>query len=121
MSSCKNQNGHNVISVSNKSSKTIVITSILNLDTLECINDIRKIRFSNPVEIESKQSYNDYMHSYNENWESRFNYEKWYVYFFDIDTFYNFPCDTFKKYKWYEKRELTLDYLNKNNWTITYP
>jgi hypothetical protein len=120
-SSCKRIQGHQKIPIKNSLSKDIVVVIGANIDTIECVSTSNKIRFSFNDIISSQMIKEDLLNIYNEDWESRLKYSKWYVYFFDKDTFYNYPCDTFKKYKWYEKRELTLDYLNQNNWTITYP
>jgi len=125
-SSCKRYYGHSSITVKNNENKPIVLSIVgSGLDTIECVNQSFKIRNSGvPYDFNPGEKRDDLLNVYNTDWETNFansSYPKIYLYFFDKDTFYNYPCDTFKKYKWYEKRELTLDYLNKNNWTITYP
>lgn len=120
-SSCKRMQGHSQIAIRNNSPNSIIVFKELNVDTVNCLsfnNSFINNYFAmlKPAELKS-----DFLVTYNEGWESRFSYEKWYIYFINKDTFNNIPCDTFKKYKYYKKIDVTLDYLNQNNWTITYP
>lgn len=120
-SSCKRYYGHTKISIKNNLSKDIIVVIGANIDTIECVNNSNKVRFSYNSIIPSQFNKEDLLNIYSEDWESRLKYEKLYVYFFDKDTFNSNTCDTFKKYGWYKKKELTLDYLNQNNWIVTYP
>lgn len=57
-------------------------------------------------------------------WESDFiRKPKEYIYFFDEDSLEQIPWDTIKATNRgiLERREITLDYLKRNNFVITYP
>jgi hypothetical protein len=125
-SSCKNDGGHYKIAVKNHSNKSIILVHLAIKDTgLVCSKTqysiYDKFLWGYEIEIKEDSIYNELFNIYNESWENRIEYSKDAVFFFDKDTFLNYPCDTLNKYKWYKKQELTLDYLNQNNWTITYP
>jgi hypothetical protein len=120
-SSCIRIQGHTRISIKNKSNKKIVFVQLINNDNLTCVNSQDIVSTKNWIILNHDTTIDDLYNIYNESWENRLSYEKQFVYFFEKDTFLKEPCDTFLKYKWYKKQELTLDYLNKNNWTITYP
>ncbi len=94
-SSCKRMQGHSKIAALNNSDYSIIITSILNVDTILCVSSSNKINFSNPIELKAGEQKNDFLVTYNEGWESRLSRQKYYVYFFNKDTFNNNSCDTF--------------------------
>ena len=123
--SCKKE-GHTDIIIHNMRPKSIVMAHMISIDTIVChdtiLHGISKLNGAREVTIESMSKNIDFLKTYNsEVWEDRLSIEKEYLLFFDKDTYFNYSCDTFKKYKWYQKRELTLDYLNANDWVITYP
>ena len=124
--SCEKE-GHTDITIRNRSSKSIVFANLMNIDTILCYDSalqqgISKFSFARMLILDSMSEEEDFMRVYHpEVWEDRLGYTKEYILFFDKDTFLNCPCDTIKKYKWYQKRELTIDYLNANDWVITYP
>jgi hypothetical protein len=129
-SSCKRIQGHTKIPLVNTYAKGIVLVQVAIKDTsLLCqkypISKFDKFQWAYELELESNSTYSNLFDTYNTDWESTFkdpNHIRQYLYFYEKDTFVNNSCDTLKKSNWYLKRmELTLDYLNQNNWTITYP
>jgi hypothetical protein len=129
-SSCKRIDGHIKIPLINNSNKSLILIQVAEKDTNFICNmtpnsAIDKYQWAYELEIKKDSLYDNLFNAYNTDWESTFkdpNHIRLYLYFYDKDTFVNYSCDTLKKNNWYLKRmELTLDYLNQNNWTITYP
>ncbi|MFN9982370.1 MAG: hypothetical protein ACK53Y_20755 [bacterium] len=122
--------GHTDIPVINRSTKPIVLVSTGNSEIicnpLYPNNSKYVMDMASEYILNVDSSYSGLFVNGNQtDWESELsgsNPIKIYLYFYDKDTFYNYPCDSIKKNLLYKKKMLlTLDYLNQNNWVISYP
>lgn len=113
----KEPNEHYCLTFKNKSNKK------LNL----FLNDSFKCYLLNnqhyAVNVNSDETINDFYCQGSSSWEYFLNRGgKFYILFYNRDSVINLDCDTIEKYQpYYKKILLSLDSLNQNNWTITYP
>jgi hypothetical protein len=127
--SCKRL-GHTDIPVINRSTKPIVLVSTGNSEIicnpLYPNNSESVMDMANEYVLNVDSTYRGlFINGNNTDWETELsgsNPIKIYLFFYDKDTFYKYPCDSIKKYVLFKKKMLlTLDYLNQNNWVISYP
>ena len=117
-STCSKNDGHYCINVVNKSNKKI---TILNSDTFKCFD----IKYNSAnFDIPPLNSNTDGLCLIRSTWEGKLSSSNAYypIFFYNRDSVINLDCDTIAiNQPYYKKIILTLDYLNQNNWTITYP
>jgi hypothetical protein len=117
--SCK-ETLHNTISLRNNSDTNMVTVIVHNADIFTCLNNAYKIQDKYTL-LSSKYTDNSTLLLSDDNWENRLKTNTLKVFFIHPDVYNNSTCDVFKTKKRYVERSVTLDYLNQNNWTVSYP
>lgn len=123
LSSCgeKSDDCHKFITVDNKSEKRLLITQ-----TYIYPDSITDFGHGNSDHIIKPYEKNDYAISSSDCYEYRINDRNQYgvlmLYIMDYNQIKDIPKDTIIKYRMYLKKyDLTVEDLQKRNWTITYP
>lgn len=117
--SCK-ENLHDTIILRNNGDTNMIAVVVYNADIFTCENTPDKIHDYNFV-VAMKTTYSNWLKLTNDNWENKLKTNTLKIFFIHPDVFNNTSCDVFKTKKRYVERSVTLDYLNQNNWTVSYP
>ena len=119
LSSCKDEL-HDTITILNNYDRNICITKVLNKSEFTCINTPDKIEEGIGV-LGPFNSYTSILKLTGDNWENKLKTNTLKVYFIKPDHFNNYSCEEMKSKKLYIEKTITLDFLNQNNWTVSYP
>lgn len=115
---CRKDDGHYCINVENRSNSKIYV---LNSDTFKCF--AINYNSSNFI-VEANSENKEGLCLLRSTWEGVLSRPNGYfpIYFYNRDSVVNLQCDSIAKNQpYYKKVVLSLDYLNQNNWTISYP